>query len=104
MKLTNHQISNIWYKIDLGGGLSVVNIDVSKEYNLSQEENNLNVYCIDADFNIVWRIDATLSHFPDDYFVSLKREGGILKARRYDGFEFEVDEKTGVAKTTGWHK
>lgn len=104
MKLTSHQISNIRQTVDLGGGLSIVRIDVSEDKNLSQEESNLNVYCTDRDFNIIWRVDAQLSSFSDDFFVTLKREDGIIKASRFDGDEFEVDEKTGVAKLTGWHK
>ena len=104
MKFTSHQISKIWRKVDLDGGLSVVEIDVSDDNALSQEDNNLNMYCVDTDFNIVWRVNAELSPFPGDYFVTLEREDGIIKASRFHGFEFDINEKTGVAKLTGWHK
>ncbi len=104
MKLSSQQIQKIWHKVDLDGGLSIVDIDVSWDKNLSKKDNNLNVYCVDTYYNIIWRVDAELSPFPGDYFVSLKREGGIIKASRFHGFEFEIDEMTGVAKMTGWHK
>jgi len=104
MKLTNEQISSIRHRINLDQATSVVRVDVSEVQNISAEESNLNVYCVDASYNIIWRVNAPLSSYSNDFFVYIKCEGGILKAKRFDGDEFEIDEKTGIATLIGWHK
>jgi hypothetical protein len=59
---------------------------------------------VDAEYNIIWQISASSSFRQDDSFVYLKRDGSTLRADRFFGDEFKVDENTGAATETGWHK
>ena len=103
MKLNQNQLSSIDETINLGTGKRVVRFDYSGEKHLSEGEHNFNVYCIDDENNVIWRIS---SDSPDrrDSFVSIEMDDGILKADRFFGAEFEVDVQSGVAKKSGWHK
>lgn len=103
MKLNQSQLSSIDETIDLGSDKRVVRLDYSGEKHLSEDEHNFNVFCLDGENNVIWKIS---SDSPDrrDSFVSIEMDEGVLRADRFFGDEFEVDIKTGVAKKIGWHK
>ncbi len=103
MKLNQTQLSSIDETIDLGLDKRVVRLDYSGERHISEDEHNFNVFCIDGEDSVIWRISSD-SPSKRDSFVSIEMNGEVLKAERFFGSEFEVDIKTGVAKRVGWHK
>ncbi len=103
MKLNQSQLLSIDEAVDLGAGKKVVRLDYSAEKHLSEDEHNFNVFCIDDENNVIWRITSDSSDRRDS-FVSIEMVEGILKADRFFGGEFEIDIQSGVAKKVGWHK
>lgn len=103
MKLNKTQLSSVDEVIDLGSGKKVVRLDCSGEKNLSEDEHNFNVFCIDGGGGVIWRISSDVPAKRDS-FVSIEMDGEVLKADRFFGDEFEVDVFTGTAKKVGWHK
>jgi hypothetical protein len=85
-------------------GSRIIVVDVSEDKSLSAEENNLNIYRIDSNSNVLWRVNAPLSPFSFDLFVNIAWDGNIIRADRFKGEEFKIDPHTGVAKQIDWHK
>lgn len=104
-KLTSEQQSKIYKKLQLNNSNSIVLIDISEAHNISRDENNLNVYLIDKDYKVIWQIDAKDTAFNKDMFVSIKiSDQGELIAKRFSGFKYKVDIKTGKGTEIGWDK
>jgi hypothetical protein len=82
----------------------VVLVDVAGRKDISQEESNANVYCIDAHGTVIWQINAPPPKMERDSFVSLRQTDKGLRADRFFGAEFMIDVSTGVATEVGWHK
>jgi hypothetical protein len=104
MKLSQDQINNISVKIKSGNDRDIVLIETSGRRDLSEHDHNANIYCIDTDFHVIWQIDAAHAASENDAFIYLKRVGTRLRADRFSGFEYTIDEKTGIAKQVDWHK
>jgi len=103
MKLTQNQIDSIDETISLDSGKKIIRLDYSGEDSLSKEEHNFNVFCIDDDNNVIWRIESD-SPEKRDSFVSIDLEGDKLTADRFFGGEYKVEVSTGIAEKVGWHK
>lgn len=109
MEISNSLIKRIYKQVDLESGLRVVLIDV---YGLDYDEGRnqevrYNIFCVDHDMNKVWQVcEDGVSHFSDgDPFVYIgEDDDGNLIADRFSGFEYIIDQKTGVATRTGFHK
>lgn len=104
-KLTSIQQRQIYQAINLEDNKKIVLLDVLGIKHLSEQEANRNIYYIDNDYNVIWQIDPEPTKFNIDSFTSIKIDGeGIVQARKFSGFEYEVDKKTGKAEITGWNK
>ena len=105
MKLTAKQISAIGQSIPSQNGDRIVLIEVfQEERNVSITELNANIYRVNNLHDIIWQIDAPQPSFDRDPFVSIERKETTITADRFGGDELHIDENTGVAKMTGWHK
>ena len=103
-KLTMIQQQQIYQTISFNNK-KIVLLDVLGVKNLSKQELNANIYCIDNDFNIIWQISVADTKFDIDSFTSIKKtEEGKIRTRRFSGFEYEIDPEIGKAKITGWNK
>jgi hypothetical protein len=104
MKLTPKQISMIGQSIPSQNGDRIVLIEVSGRKDVSITELNANIYRINNAHDVIWQIDAPQPSFDRDPFVSIERKETTITADRFGGDELHIDENTGVAKLTGWHK
>ncbi|HEY0860469.1 MAG TPA: hypothetical protein VGE19_06115 [Pseudoxanthomonas sp.] len=104
MKLTDLQISLIGAQIDLPGGSRVVLIDVGGRKDVSAEDHNCNVYRVNANGDISWKVMAPRPLMERDSFVDMELDKGLLRANRFFGSEYEIDLETGYAQEIGWHK
>lgn len=82
----------------------IVLIDVAGRKDISPEESNSNIYCINERGEVIWQIKAPPPKMGRDSFVSLQHTSEGLRADRFFGAEFIVDVSTGVASEVGWHK
>lgn len=103
-KLTNKENSIIDQKIQLETRKFIIRLNYMKA-----EDPNRNIFCINDKNEIIWQIesDPMRTHLPGgldlDTFVSITFDH-ILKAKRFSGFEYEVDLETGRIKCIGWNK
>jgi hypothetical protein len=104
MKLTDLQISLIGARIALPDESQVVLIDVGGRKDVSAEEHNFNIYRVDANGDIAWKVVAPKPLMERDSFVDMGLDDGVLRANRFFGSEYEIDLETGHAQETGWHK
>lgn len=103
-KLSLDQQEIIYHTIVINSN-KIVLLDVLGIKKLSNEELNKNIYCVDDDFNIIWIIDPEKTKFDIDSFTSMKKAtDGKIHARRFSGFEYEINPNTGEAKMSGWNK
>lgn len=103
-KLDMYQQKLIYQTVTINSN-KIVLLDVLGIKNLSLDELNNNICCIDSEFNIIWTIDPEKTKFEIDSFTSLKKtEDGKIYARKFSGFEYVVDPKTGHATIFSWNK
>lgn len=91
-------------KISVGQSRQVVLVDVAGRKDISPEESNANIYCINDRGEVIWQINAPSPKMGRDSFVSLQQTPEGIRADRFFGGEFIVDALTGVASEVGWHK
>lgn len=106
-KLSKYQVSLIDRKIKIADNKLVVLLDVSNDKNLPKKESNLNIYCINGNYEIIWQIDTPYddSKFDYDMFLYLEINKKVkLQADRFSGFKYIIDADSGKAKRFGWHK
>lgn len=104
MKTMINSAEQIIAKIPVGQSRQIVLIDVAGRKDISLEESNANVYCIDDRGEVIWQINAPPSNMGRDSFVSLRQTSEGLRADRFFGGEFIVDTLSGIASEVGWHK
>lgn len=103
-KLTQNQINKIKQKILIGSDKLIIRLNVSGDKNISINDNNGNIYCINETYEILWQIDAPNTDFERDSFVNIELINGKLLARRFSGFEYLINTTSGVAEKIGWDK
>jgi hypothetical protein len=104
-KLTENQIKLINTKISIDGNKHIILIDMAGNKQVSQEECNANIYCIDNHNNILWEVNNTNGMFDRDSFIYLDlASNGKLAARRFFGKKYFIDIASGLAEETGWEK
>lgn len=104
MKLTEKQKQKIYQKIELEGK-KIVLLDVLGLKDMSQEELNANIYCIDDSFDIIWQINPEPTKFEIDSFTSIKiNEKKFIEAKRFSGFKYKIDLQNGKATIIEWDK
>lgn len=104
MKLSKEQISTIHVRMPFSASQEIVLLDVGGKKEIPEGEYNRNIYLIDKNYSVIWQIDAPTSPHGRDSFVALQYIDGMLRADRFFGRVYEVDENSGVAKEVGWHK
>ena len=104
MILTDAMKNLITSKINVGLERSVVLVDVGGRKDISDNEYNWNLYCIDDNQRVVWQVSGVPSKHNRDSFVAIYLEGNVLKADRFFGGEYKINIGDGVAEETGWHK
>lgn len=104
MKSMINATDQIIVNVSIGQSKQVVLVDVAGRKDISPEESNANIYCIDDHGAVIWQITATPPKMERDSFVSLWRTDHGLRADRFFGAEFIIDASTGVATEVGWHK
>jgi hypothetical protein len=104
--LTERERSMIWREVPLGNGRTVLLLnypDTGAE--LSPDEVNRNVVCVDEQGNVVWRVKPPTPFQPSgDPYVTLEFDGTVLKASRFFGDICEVSQTDGLATKIGWTK
>lgn len=104
MKSMINTADQIIANVPIGQSKQVVLVDVSGRKDISPDESNANVYCIDSQGAVIWQITAAPPKMERDSFVSLRQTDKGLRADRFFGAEFTIDASTGVATEVGWHK
>jgi hypothetical protein len=107
MKLTIDQISKIDKTINIKNNNMIVMIDESGNKSISPEERSSNIYCINQDNEIIWKIKElkTKRTMDDDMFVYLKEfPKDTIYAVRFSGFEYNINPETGEATRIGFRK
>ncbi len=105
MKLSEQLKSRIQKQIALGNSRLLVLIDVFDLNGLSSEDQNSNVYCLNEDQSINWKIQAGGIVGNIDPFVGLtKSPDGSYQASRSNGNVFSIDTQNGTAVHIGWRK
>jgi hypothetical protein len=105
MQLPDPLINRIQTQISLGDGRVLVLINMFDLNDLSAEEQNTNIYCLNSDQTIAWKIGADAIIGDIDPFVGLfQTQDGTFKAARSSGNLLSIDLLTGESKHTGWRK
>ena len=107
MKLVLYKKEKIITEISIDKNKIVVMVDVMGDKTISHNDQISNIYCIDKQDNIIWRINEikTKPPFVDDGFVYLaKNNHGELIAGRFSGFKYKIDPETGEAEQIGFCK
>lgn len=104
MKLADEKKRSIDHRVPITPEREVVLIGVGGRKDITDDEYNANIYCIDNEGNVIWQIDAPQSPHGRDSFVSVELKNGRLRADRFFGNEYSLDAATGIATETGWHK
>ena len=103
-KLTEHQIAHIGKKIELLNKQFIVLIDVMDEKQISQEECNRNIYCVDENNSIIWQIEFKPTGFDEDPYVYIGWFQNSLVAKNYSGFKYRINLFDGAVEKIGWDK
>jgi hypothetical protein len=83
----------------------VVLIDVPGDDSFNADDSNHNIYCIDNDFSVIWKVAGDGIIYGVDPFVQMKlKENGLIEVRRFFGNIFELDIESGALAHTGWTK
>jgi hypothetical protein len=91
--------------ISIAEGRRVVLIDVPGDDSFNADDSNHNIYCIDNDFSVIWKVAGDGIIYGVDPFVQIKlKENGLIEARRFFGNIFEIDIGSGALVRTGWTK
>lgn len=104
--LTAREISKIRREVPLGDGRTVLLLDwPALGTEKSQEEVNRNIVCVDEQRNVVWRVKPPAPFRPTgDPFTTVEFDGTALKAHRFFGEIFEVNQTDGLVTSIGWTK
>ncbi|WP_144265850.1 hypothetical protein [Pandoraea sp. SD6-2] len=90
--------------VTIGQSTQVVLVDVAGKKDISAEDLNANIYCVDDSGVVIWQVTAPPPKMGRDSFVSLRQTDKGLRADRFFGGEFAIDVSTGAATEVGWHK
>lgn len=104
MKSLINATDQIIANVPIGQSKQVVLVDAAGRKDISAEESNANIYCVDDRGVVVWQINAPSPKMERDSFVSLRQTDKGLRADRFFGAEFTIDVSTGAATEVGWHK
>lgn len=107
MKLSPYQISKIKTEIKISSKRMIVRIDVSEDKDMSVKEICSNIYCVDDQYEIIWQVKEIKTKVPSDHdmFVYLEKDdNGKILAKRFSGFEYQIDPDNGEAEQTGFSK
>ena len=110
MRLNEKQVSKIDTEINLTADKKIIAIDVTENKGRGWSENEIcnNIYCVDKQYNIIWQVKEIETEPPfngDDPFYYLgQKENGEIVARRFSGFVYSINPKTGEATQIGFHK
>lgn len=86
-------------------GHDIVLIDLAGDKSHPVDEHNSNIYCVDQNGKILWRVRAEGTIQERDSFVSIEiNAAGKIHAERFFGNEFEICPDTGIGKLIGWSK
>jgi hypothetical protein len=87
-------------RIELGDGSAIVLLDMlGAPKTAPQADVEQNIYRIDRQGNIMWRIAAGAPVYPRDPFTGVGfDEKKRLMAYRFDGGQYQIDVETGVAR------
>ena len=81
--------------LNLSDGNKIVTVNTYGLNNLSDEDYNNNIYCVDNNNNIVWRICAPKSQFGRESFVAVVKDGDSYVAIRQSGYHFSINKDSG---------
>lgn len=105
-KLTERERSLMWKSLKLSDGRQALMLNypsISEE--LSADEVNRNLLCVDDEGTVHWQVKPPLPFQPSgDPFVHIDTEGSKLKATRFFGDVCDVDQSNGLATIVGWTK
>ncbi len=105
--LNKVELQNILKKLEVDNDKIIVLVDTTSNKSLQSQIGMKNIYCIDADNNILWQIfltNGSEKSLNDTFmYVNLDKEGQ-LNAKTFFGMEYLVNINTGAAEQTGWKK
>ena len=95
-----------WKAMPLRDGRQALLLDYpAKGEELSPDEVNRNLLCVDGEERVHWQVQAPPPFQPSgDPFVLLEMAGETLIATRFFGHVCEVDTINGHATVVGWAK
>lgn len=104
MRLNTEQCDRILKSVDISETLKIIVLNNYGLNELSEDEYNNNLYCVDDDNIVVWQVDSPNYKYGSDAYTYVKITDGNIVAKRESGKKFVVDEKTGVAIEIGFEK
>jgi hypothetical protein len=101
---SDEKISKQIIKIDDNSMVVVIKSD-SKIFNNDELEILRNVFLVDKEGNVIWRVTSKEDDAPFvGHFISINYKDNILTAFRWGGFKCEIDIKTGIVTDTTFVK
>ena len=73
--------------VPVGKSKGVVLVDVAGRKDISPEESNANIYCIDTHGSVIWQVSATAPKMEWDSFVSFRFDRSTTGSVRIDSLE-----------------
>jgi len=95
MKLTDQEQSRIFNELSIDNAKRIVTLNNYGVDGLSNNEYVNNVYCIDSDNNIIWRIKTPENIGDNDAFNAFINDNGELMVSRSSGEQFALNSETG---------
>jgi hypothetical protein len=104
-KLTPQQIILIEKKLPLNSKNWIVLLDTAGKKEISKEESNRNVYCIDENYEIRWQIKhEERPMLGRNSFVHIKCSENNFFALDFAGFTYKINIENGDTKIISWDK
>lgn len=90
MKISMEQVNKARHKVVLEGGRTIVALETYGLSDLNDVDYNNNVFCVNTDGSVVWRVSAPESAFGRDSFTAVAIDGDRIVAIRESGARFVV--------------
>ena len=92
MKIPMEEVDRARHKILLEDGRTIVAMETYGRSDLSDIDYSNNVFCVNADGSIAWRVIAPKSAFGRDSFTAVTKDDDRIVAIRESGARFVVDQ------------